>query len=174
MNFKTSWWRFKNLRIRLSPKELVQQAKFYAGIGIRSELRMTITRANGLVEDYGVVSRRVITDAGVAVLVATGQKIWDFNFHDCGTGNTAAAVTDVALVTPYGGARAVGSQSSATNTYTTVGVITFTGALSIKEHGIFNAAASVTLLDRTVHTTQAVASGDTITYTYVLTLPSGG
>lgn len=169
---KVILWRIRNLYHRL--RGIKQEFKCLARIGIRSALYLKITRADGSVENYGLVSHRVVTDAGVAILAIVGHPASEFNYHDCGTGNTAENKTDVALVTPYGGGRAVGTQSTSTNVLQSVGTISFSSTLTIVEHGIFNATSGVTLLDRTVHASQVVNSGDTITYTYQLTLPSNG
>lgn len=129
--------------------------------------------------DLGVLGRRVITTAGVNYLrddFASGANdINTMRFHDCGTGNTAEAIGDTALVTPYGGARTSGSQdNSVSKRYRTVGTISFTSTLAIVEHGLFSASTVGTLWDRTVHGSVAVVNGDSITYTYDLTINDGG
>jgi hypothetical protein len=98
----------------------------------------------------------------------------DYKYHDCGTGATAEANTQTALVTPYGGSRATGTQvaggTATAPTYTSVGTVSFTGSLAIQEHGLFNAAASGTMMDRSLFTTVNVINGDSIQFTYVLTI----
>ncbi len=152
-----------------------------------SELSIRLFRANGEVVEYGVVSRRVITDAGVAFLVDdwdnNGQDISTLNFHGCGTGTTAEAVGDTALVTESTTAlnpdstRATGTRSQpAANQYRTVGTVTFDASAAITEHGIFSQAATGggTLWDRSVFSAINVVSGDSIAFTYTCTASSGG
>lgn len=137
-------------------------------------------------EDLGIVSYKVITTAGVTYIaadIAGGASDSNlFKYHGIGTGSTAEATGDTALVTESTTAlnpdstRATGSQSASTNTYTTVGTLTADASIAAQEHGIFSQAATGggTLLDRSVYTTVNLASGDSIQCTYVLTLTAGG
>ena len=94
-------------------------------------------------------------------------------YHGVGTGNTAEAVGDTALVTEVE-TRATGTQAeNAANIYESVGTITATGARAIVEHGVFSASTVGTLLDRTVFSVVNLASGDSIQCTYRLTLTAG-
>lgn len=126
----------------------------------------------------GLLSRRSITDAGVAFMVDAFQnttEIENFNFHDAGTGSTAEAVGQTGLITPWGGARVSGTQSEpAANQYRSVGTITFTGSFAIVEHGIFSASSSGTLWDRSLFSAINVVNTDSIQFTYTLTVNSGG
>jgi hypothetical protein len=105
------------------------------------------------------------------------------NFHGCGTGTTAEAVGDTALVTESTTAlnpdstRATGTRSKpAANQYRTVGTLTFDATAAITEHGIFSQAATGggTLWDRSVFSAINVATGDSIQFTYTCTVSSGG
>lgn len=123
----------------------------------------------------------VVTTAGVTALAdyfnAAGTNVSTFNFHDSGTGTTAAAVGDTDLQTPAGPTtRATGSQADSTNTYTTVGTISYTSTLAITEWGLFLDATrgADTMWDRKVFTAVNVVSGDSIQFTYVLTINAGG
>jgi hypothetical protein len=108
-------------------------------------------------------------------LAASASRINAFNQHDCGTGATAAAIGDTVLQTPAGTARVAGTQSNpAANQYRTVATIAFTGTLAITEWGLFSAASSGTLWDRRVFAAINVTNGDSIQFTYTLTVPSGG
>jgi hypothetical protein len=127
----------------------------------------------------GLLSRRSVTDAGVAFLVDDfdngGTDISTFNFHDCGTGSTAEATSQTALVTPYGGSRASGTRSQpSANQFRSVGTISFTGTASIVEHGLFSASTVGTLWDRSLFTSIGVVNLDSIEFTYTLTCSSGG
>jgi hypothetical protein len=123
----------------------------------------------------------VVTTEGVNYLAADfaagANDINLFKFHDSGTGTTAAAIGDTDLQTPAGPTtRATGSQSASTNTYTTVGTISYTGTLAITEWGLFTTAARGTteIWDRKVFTAINVVNGDSIQFTYVLTITAGG
>ena len=138
--------------------------------------------ADGRRVDLGVLGRRVVTDAGVAFM-ATGFKdgsknIANFKFHASGTGTTAEAAGDTALVTEVtDNARAAGTNTNpVANEYQTVNTISYTASHAITEHGIFDqiTAAGSTLWDRTVFAAVNVASGDSIQFTYTLTINSGG
>lgn len=151
------------------------------------ELRGRVLHADGTVTDLGLLGRRVITDAGVAFLTADmaggGSDINLFKYHGYGTGTTAEAAGDTALVTELtteyatNSTRPTGSQASSTNTYTTVGTLSpdSGGTLAITEHGIFSATSAGTLWDRTKFTAvNLVAGSDSLQTTYVATFPSGG
>ena len=78
--------------------------------------------------------------------------------------------------TAYGGARATGTQSTpgSTNIYRSVGTVSFTSTLAITEHGLFTASSGGTLFDRSVFSAINVLNGDSIQFTWELTLPAGG
>ena len=158
-----------------------------SGIFGASRLYATVFRADGGVEPLGLLSTKVVTDAGVAFLVDdwdnNGTDLTNLNFHGCGTGTTAEAVGDTALVTESTTAlnpdstRATGTRSQpAANQYRSVGTVTFDATAAITEHGIFSQAATGggTLWDRSVFSAINVASGDSIQFTYTCTVSSGG
>lgn len=122
----------------------------------------------------------IVTTAGANYMAAdflsaSANRINAFNQHDCGTGVTAAAIGDTALQTPAGTARVAGTQSNpSANQYRTVATISFTSSLAITEWGLFSAASAGTLWDRRVFAAINVANGDSIQFTYTLTVPSGG
>ena len=149
------------------------------------QLWLTVFRANGDVDDYGLASLRVVTTAGVGYIVDAFQNLTELEnlkYHGVGTGTTAEAVGDTALVTESTTAlnpdstRATGSTTeAAANIYRTVGTVTFDASAAITEHGIFSQAATGggTLLDRSVFSAINVASGDSIQTTYDLTITAG-
>lgn len=116
----------------------------------------------------------------LATDMASGQaspRISAMNYHDSGTGTVAATSTDSGLGTQAGPTtRATGTQSNpATNQYRSVGTIAYTGTLAITEWGIFNQSAQGgTLWDRRVFSAVNVVNGDSIQFTYTLTLTAGG
>lgn len=141
----------------------------------------------GVEENHGLVSTKLITDAGVTFLRDdwnnNAQDLTTLNFHGCGTGVAAEAVGDTALGTESTTAlnpdstRATGTRSTpAGNQYRSVGTATFDAVAAITEHGIFSQAATGggTLWDRSVFSAINVANGDSIQFTYTATLSSGG
>lgn len=169
-------YRARNLRHRL--RGLKAEACRLAQVGVLAELEATILRPDGSRVALGVVSRRVVTDAGAAFIADAFRNLTELenlNFHDCGTGTTAEAASQTALVTPFGGSRVSGTQSGpAANQYRTVATIPFTSTLAITEHGVFSASSSGTLLDRSVFSAINVVNGDSIQFTYTLTIAAGG
>lgn len=172
-NLWRGWWRY-------------QIACLFGIPTMYGRLYARLVRADGSVVEYGLISTRVVTTAGVTYIaadIAGGASDSNlFKFHGLGTGTNAEASGDTALQTESTTAlnpdstRATGSQASSTNTYTTVGTNTFDATAAVTEHGIFTQAATGggTLLDRSVFSAINVASGDSIQSTYVLTLSAGG
>lgn len=130
-----------------------------------------------VVKDYGVISRKVVTDAGVAALTNAFLNTFEpetFNYHASGTGGTAEAAAQTALVTEVE-TRVAGTQSAfAANAYRTVATVSYTATRTITEHGIFSASTVGTMLDRSLFTGIPVVSGDSIQFTYTFTITSGG
>lgn len=183
-------WRVKNAPriIRQASKLAVMRAaqKYSEMPFMYGALWLTLYRGNGDVLDYGLAGLRVVTTAGVTFIcadIAGGASDSNlFKYHGFGTGTTAEASGDTALVTELttqyasDSTRPTGSQSSSTNTYTTVGTVSpdSGGTIAITEHGIFSATSGTTLLDRTVFSAvNTVAASDSLQATYVLTLPAG-
>lgn len=185
-------WRLRNL---LTTRFLlgwfyVQLAHLFSGLTgiptIVSDLRLTLIRANGEIIEFGTVCYRVVTDAGVAFLVDdwdnNGQDISTMNFHGCGTGTNAENVTDTTLQTESTTAlnpnnvRATGTRSQpAANQYRSVGTLTFDASAAITEHGLFSDVdvSEGSLWDRSVFSAVNVVSGDSIQFTYTVTITSG-
>lgn len=146
--------------------------------GFKCKLFALVRRQDGRQEDLGVVSEKMLTTVGAKFLadLLAGTAVGEMKYHASGTGNTPEAVTDTALVAEVA-TRAVGTKVAATAapnaTYTSVATITYAATLSIVEHGLFSAASAGTLLDRSVFTAIPVNNGDSIQFTYVLTINSG-
>jgi hypothetical protein len=106
----------------------------------------------------------------------TETSVWgDFKFHDSGVGVTGAAITDTDIETTDGEARATGTQTeNGSKVYQSVGTITYTTTKAITEHGLFNAASGVTLLDRHTFTAINVENTDSIQFTFDFTVADGG
>jgi hypothetical protein len=132
---------------------------------------------NGIPIDLGVLSRRVITDTGVQFLAGcftNSNEAEVLNYHGSGTGGTAEAASQTALVTEVE-TRATGTQSNPTsNQYRTVGTVSYTATRSITEHGLFSAATANTMFDRSVFTSIGVSNGDSVQFTHSTSFPSGG
>ncbi len=122
----------------------------------------------------------LVTTAGVNYmaadfLAASANRINAFNQHDAGTGAVAANIADVGLGTPWGGARVAGTQSNpSANQYRSVATIQFNNTFAITEWGLFSSAAGPTLWDRRVFPVINVGNGDSIQFTYTLTINAGG
>lgn len=150
-------------------------------VTIYGTVSAVLTRADGTEIDFGVIGKRVVTDAGVAHLVDDWDdgsgNIENFNFHDSGTSATAENQTDTNLIAEAGPTtRATGSKSQpSANIIRSVGTIAYTGTLAIVEHGLFSTAARTTdlLWDRTVFSAINVVSGDSIQFTYDCTFTAG-
>ncbi len=145
-----------------------------------SQLEMVQVCADGRRMDYGTVGTRQVTDAFVAALAtymfdASGTAPTAYDYHASGTGTTAEAASQTALVTDSGISRAAGTPTNpSAGLYRSVGTQSYTSALAITEHGLFSASSSGTMLDRTVFSAVNVVSGDSIQFTYTLTISSGG
>ena len=137
-------------------------------------------RRRGIIvkDDLGVIARKSITTAGVNYLATaftgTGEPE-NFNYHASGTGAAAENITDTALGTEVEAARVAGTQSNpSANIYRTVATINYTATRAITEHGVFSASTTGTLWDRSVFTAVNVVNGDSIQFTYNLTISAGG
>jgi hypothetical protein len=118
------------------------------------------------------------TDAGCAIvtnrMIQAGTAPKNIGW---GTGATAAAQTQTALVTEAApttsGGRTVGTESRTTGTvtndqYTVVGTVTATGTLAITEAGLFDNVTAGNMLIRSNFSTVNVVSGDSIAFTFNL------
>lgn len=143
------------------------------------KLEAVLIKADGQKINYGVLGYRVVTTALVNFLVDNLQtdttELGDFKYHDSGVGTTAENAADTAMETTDGESRATGTQTeSAANAYRSVGTISYTSTKAITEHGVFSQSTNGTLMDRTVFSAVNVVSGDSVQFTYTLTLSSGG
>lgn len=143
------------------------------------KLEARLIKKDGTVIDYGILGFRVVTTAFVNFVVDQLQTetsvFGDFKYHDSGVGTTAENVADTGMETTDGESRATGTQTeSAANAYRSVGTISYTTTKAITEHGLFNDASAGTLMDRTVFSAINVVNGDSIQFTYTLTVSAGG
>ncbi len=142
---------------------------------IVSSLSVRVRKADGRWVDYGTVCYRVVTDAGVAFLVDDMDNnvtdVTTLNYHGVGTGVTAEAAAQTALVTESttvlnpDSTRATGTKSQpSANVLRSVGTVTFDGSAAITEHGLFSQSATGggTMWDRSVFAAVNVAAADSI------------
>jgi hypothetical protein len=122
----------------------------------------------------------LVTTVGVNYMAADFRSggvtptISGFKFHDSGTGVTAAAIGDTGLQTPTGIARVSGTPGGSTNVYQSVATIAYNATFAITEWGLFSAATTGTLWDHRVFSAINVNNGDSIQFTYALTIAAGG
>jgi hypothetical protein len=159
----------------------------WRSVVIESELALVVMRGDtGAIEDYGVVSNRVVTTAGVNYIAADfndgASDISSFDYHGLGTGGGAEAVGDTTLTTELtteytGNVRATGTASNpSANVYRSVGTNTMdSGTPAVTEHGLFSASSAGTLLDRSLFSAINLvgANGDSLQSTYSRTLTAG-
>ena len=182
-----TYWLELCLRLRIAGKGLWRGLTQGLGVIGASHLYASVIRRDGRVEHLGLLSTRLVTDNGVGFIVDDWDNsttdVTNLNYHGVGTGAVAEAQTDSALGAESTTAlnpdstRATGTKSQpAANQIRSVGTVTFDGAAAITEHGIFSQAATGggVLWDRSVFAAINVASGDSIQFTYTLTLSAGG
>lgn len=143
---------------------------------------------DGTRTDLGLASMRVVTDAGAEYLVDSLQGTTEpenMKYHGFGTGTTAEAASQTALVTELttqyatDSTRPTGSQTEGgtAKVYRTVATLSpdSGGTIAVTEHGVFSASSAGVLLDRSVFSAvNVVASADSLQATYDFTINSGG
>ena len=174
-----NWLRWQQIKSLFGVFVINPIARFFGLMTAYGKLEVTLIKATGERIRYGVVSYRVVTTAFVNFVVDQLQTetsvFGDFKYHDSGVGTTDPAITDTDIETTDGEARATGTQTEgAANVYVSVGTISYTTTKAITEHGLFNASTGVTLMDRSEFAAINVVSGDSIQFTYSLTISAGG
>ena len=182
-------WKRSNLPRLWRGASKVLAARALGIAHVYGALSLVVIRGNGDIEDYGLVSMRVVTTAGVNYLVDALQNLTEpenLKFHGIGTGTNAEAIGDTALQTELtteynpNSTRATGSltEGASANIFRTVGTNTLdSGTPAVTEHGIFSQAATGggTLLDRSTFAAINLvgANGDSLQSTYDLTIAAG-
>lgn len=183
-------WRIKNVPNLLRGLWRIYVARLFEIPTMYGAVFARVQRGGplGAWTEYGLASFRVVTTAGVTVICTrfagtSAASIANFKFHGFGTGTTAEASSDTALVTELttqyavDSTRPTGSQSASAGTYITVGTLTpdSGGTIAVTEHGVFDASSSTSLLDRSKFTAVNLdsANGDSLQVTYTLTLAAG-
>ena len=180
-------WRSRNLRYLARGMRTVLLARALRLPTLYGTLWLTPLFADGRRLELGLAGFRVVTTAGVGYLVDALQNIVEpelLKFHGIGTGSTAEAVGDTALVTELtteynpDSTRATGNlaEGASANIFHTEATNTLDGTpgAALREHGVFSASAAGTLLDRTVYAAINLSSGDGLLSKYELTLSAGG
>lgn len=171
-------------------RSLEQMQRYEAGsqMAMLGTLFGEVLHRDGRRTDLGLMSCRVVTTAGVNFLVDCLQGLAEpelLRFHGFGTGTTAEAIANTALVTELTTQYAVantrptgtlGEQTGTPNTFETVATNTVSAAAAITEHGILTQAAAPggVLLDRSVFAAVNLSAAESLQVTYRLTLPAGG
>jgi hypothetical protein len=148
----------------------------------QSKLSARVFRKNGTIEDLGVIAENLVTDVFAEYLVdnliAEVAAFGDFKWHISGTNTAAEDVTDTeATITGATPAPVAGTQVEASSkVYESVATIPYVSTLAIEAHGLINNAvkAGAVLMDHSQFTVINVDSGDSIEFTYQLTVNSGG
>ncbi len=142
-----------------------------------------LTSGDDTLLDFG---SGLVTTAGVTLLsqdtaVTAGAAAFSvFKNVGTGTGTTAAAVGDTALQTAIGTTATAGTNTNAvvsTNaTVTNVTTVSYSGTSAVTEWGLFNQTtlSGAKMWDHKIFSAINVISGDSIQFTYVLTLTAGG
>lgn len=181
-------WRLRNLLNVQRGLRRVAAARALSIAHVYGQLYLRVFRADGRVEDLGLASLRVVTDAGVGFIVDAFQNLVELEnmrYHGFGTGGTAEAAAQTALVTELttqyatDNTRPTGSQTeNAANVFRTVGTLDPDADVGITEHGLFSQAATGggVMLDRSLFSVVNLvgATGDSLQATYDFTCTSGG
>lgn len=165
--------RFFNRLVRcfgLAAAALLIGSLFRAGYLNEMHLWLMGPTSMGLVTTAGVNYMATDFASGGATPTISGMK-----YHDSGTGTTAAATGDTALQTGTGNARVSGTPTNpSANVYRSVATLPYSGSAAITEWGLFSASSSGTLWDHRIFSAINVANGDSIQFTYSLTIAAGG
>lgn len=153
-------------------------------IGPTAALFMLLNMAHqGHISPLSIPMLGLVTTTGVNYMAsdfASGgvtPTISGFKFHDTGVGTTAAAVGDTTIQTAAtpAPARVSGTPTNpSANQYRSVATVAYTGTNAITEWGIFSALTVGTMWDHRVFAAINVVSGDSIQFTYTLTVNNGG
>ena len=178
---KAPWWRAPWLEFllrcrvaRAAAAGLLPSKGVICPVG---RLYAKVKKPDGTVEDHGLISTKVVTTAGVGYIVDAFQnsvELENMKYHGIGTDNTAEDVADTTLGVEVE-TRATGTttEGASANIYRTVGTVTTASARAVVEHGVFSASTSGVLLDRSVFSVINTGDGDSIEFTYELTIPAG-
>jgi|SRR5208282_437073 len=153
------------------------------------DMQLRKSRWQRFIEFVTFDQRGLVTLGGINAIatdLVSGTVVGLYKFHDSGTGTTTPAQTDTVLQTQAGPATratgvntqtqsASGTGSTTPAIVTSVGTIAYVSTLAITEWGLFNQAAQGgTMWDHRTFAAINVVSGDSIQFTYSLSIPGGG
>lgn len=151
----------------------VQKLNLWDWIFHRNDTNLDL--GSGLVTHAGV--RLLSQDTAISAGAATLNVMKN---HGSGTGTTAATATDTALQTAIGTTATAGTNTNAdaspNATVQSVATVSYTGSAAVTEWGLFNQTtlSGATMWDHKVFAAINVLNGDSIQFTYTLTINSGG
>jgi hypothetical protein len=177
----------ENFERSLAAQQAAEDASRGGALSVVGHLWLATVDRAGRRQDLGLAGCRVVTTAGVNYIVDAFQNLTELEnmkYHGVGTGTTAEASSQTALVTelttqysvsstrPTG---SVGEQSGNANVYETAATITVSASVALTEHAIFSQAAVAggTMLDRTLFGVVNLASGESLQATYDFTITAG-
>jgi len=164
-----------------------QQRQLRELLELNTDPYQLVRHFGGQVIDYGVLSRKTITEAGVAFIVDAWQNSVELEimrFHALGTNNLAENNTHTALQVEItgnhynNGNRPTGTtaEGGGANIFETVGThVHATAGDTITEHAVVSVqTGAYVMLDRHIFTGVPLAVSDTFVTTYRITLTSNG
>lgn len=181
-NFLRNRWRELPLEVVLLIIRGLRHVVPGLNMPMHVRLYLRLLRADGRVEDYGMVGVHLITNVGKTYIrdawIGT-STLPNMKYHGLGTGTTAPAVTDTALVTELttqynpDNTRATGSlANNGTNVFRTVATNTVNAAAAVTEAGLFSQAATGggVLFDRQTFAAINLSAGDSLQTTWDVTI----
>lgn len=154
-----------------------KERELHEGVRVQGGFHFQHYRAGVMIDERD--GKNLITNtgiAGIAGLIVQSGSTAPFTYIAIGTSTATASSTETALVSEIstgGGERGAGTPSRVTTDITndTAQILktftfTTTGTFAITEAGVFNAAASGTMLCRQVFTAITVTTNDTLDVTY--------
>lgn len=135
------------------------------------DVDVVLTGADGQVKDHREIKNLVVTNGLSFITSRMRDASASVMSHMAvGSGTTAAALGNTALVTELG---RVGLSATTLNANQIVFTATFpagTGTGAVTEAGVFNAGAAGTMLCRTVFSVVNKDAGDTLSITWSITI----
>jgi len=130
-------------------------------------------KRGGKIIDSRDLGSGLVTTAGVNALAQNTHNLYDFTYHDSGTGTTVPIISDTTLTIPSGLARVASTQTSANNIYTSTATITYTSPFTIVEWGLFSASSAGVMLDHRTFTAFTILTNDELEFVYSFTIFAG-
>ncbi len=141
-------------------------------IKLTGEVKITLTGSDGEVKKETVIPNLVVTAGKNAIASRMKNNDTVMSHMDVGTGTTAAAAGQTALVSAISSARVALTSTTVTNNAVAY-VASFpagTGTGAVTEAGIFNASSSGTMLCRTVFSAINKGASDVLGVTWTVTV----